>query len=191
MIFTETKLAGAFVVELERREDERGWFARMFCQREFGEHGLNPILVQGNVAFNRRRGTLRGMHFQFPPSAEAKYVRCTRGAILDVLVDLRPESTTFLEHVAVELNEENGRGVLIPKRFAHGYQVLRDDTETTYLVDEFYDPAAEGGLHHDDPALGITWPLPIAEISPKDEGWAAFADAETELRRRMQAAPAP
>ena len=191
MIFTETKLAGAFVVELERREDERGWFARMFCQREFGDRGLNPILAQGNVAFNRRRGTLRGMHFQFPPSAEAKYVRCTRGAILDVLVDLRPESTTFLEHVAVELNEENGRGVLIPKRFAHGYQVLRDDTETTYLVDEFYDPTAEGGLHHGDPALGITWPLPIAEISPKDEGWAPFADAETELRQRMQAAPEP
>jgi dTDP-4-dehydrorhamnose 3,5-epimerase len=190
MIFTETKLAGAFIVDLERREDERGWFARMFCQREFAEHGLNPSLAQANVAFNRRRGTLRGMHFQYPPSAEAKYVRCTRGAIVDVLVDLRPESPTFGEHVAVELNEENGRGVVIPKRFAHGYQVLRDETETTYLVDEFYAPDDESGLLYDDPALGIDWPLPVTEMSPKDQAWRPFAEVEESLRERMRAVSA-
>ena len=187
MIFTETKLAGAFIVDLERREDDRGWFARLFCQREFADHGLNPNLAQANVAFNRRRGTVRGMHFQYPPSAEAKYVRCTRGAILDVLVDLRPESPTFLQHVALELTEETGRGVVIPKGFAHGYQVLRDETETTYLVDEFYAVHDEAGLLHDDPTLGIEWPLPVTEISPKDQAWPPFLEVEPILRGRMRA----
>ena len=124
VIFTETELRGAFVVDLDRREDSRGFFARTFCQHEFEEHGLKPVIAQANIAFNRRKGTVRGMHFQFPPAAETKLVRCTRGAILDIIVDLRPESPTYLEHVAVELTADNQRALYVPERFAHGYQVL-------------------------------------------------------------------
>lgn len=185
MIFTETPLSGAYVVDLDRRADDRGFFARMFCQDEFREHGLESVIAQANVGHNRRRGTLRGMHFQYPPAAETKYVRCTRGAVLDVIVDLRPESTSFLQHVSVELNADNGRGIYIPRRFAHGYQALADDSETTYMVGEFYSPANEGGLPHDDPSLAIEWPLPVTEISPKDAAWASFAEIEAELRQRM------
>jgi dTDP-4-dehydrorhamnose 3,5-epimerase len=138
MIFTETKLKGAYIIDVERKEDSRGFFARVFCQREFAEHGLKPLIAQANIAFNSRQGTVRGMHFQFPPAAETKLVRCTRGAILDVIVDLRPESPTYLRHVAVELSEDNSRALYVPERFAHGYQVLRDRTETSYQVGEFY-----------------------------------------------------
>ena len=188
MIFTETKLRGAFVIDLERREDERGYFARAFCQDEFRQHGLEPVIAQGNVAFNRRRGTLRGMHFQYPPAAETKLVRCTRGAIVDVIVDLRPESSTYLEHVAVELSATNGRSLFVPRRFAHGYQALEDETETSYLVGEFYAPDLEGGLRFDDPRLAITWPLPAGEMSPKDRAWPLLADVEADVRRRMATA---
>src|SRR3954468_15608655 len=146
MIFTETKLKGAFTIDIERREDSRGFFARAFCQHEFEVHGLKPVIAQANVAFNHKEGTLRGMHFQFPPAAESKLVRCTRGAIVDVIVDLRPESPTYLEHVAVQLDEESGRALYVPERFAHGYQVLADETETSYQVGEFYAPETEGGL---------------------------------------------
>ena len=134
MIFTETKLKGAFIIDLERRTDERGFFARAFCQHEFREHGLKSVIAQANIASNLRRGTVRGMHFQYPPTAETKLVRCTRGAILDIIVDLRPESPTYLEHVAVELNESNMTSLYVPERFAHGYQALRDDTDTSYQV---------------------------------------------------------
>ena len=151
VIFRETKLAGAFVIELERREDDRGFFARTFCQHEFEAHGLKPVIAQANLAFNKRRGTLRGMHFQYPPAAETKLVRCTRGAILDIIVDLRPESPTYLEHVSVELSADNASALYVPERFAHGYQVLEDETETSYQVGEFYTPDAEGGLRFDDP----------------------------------------
>jgi dTDP-4-dehydrorhamnose 3,5-epimerase len=185
VIFTETKLQGAFIIDLERREDERGFFARAFCQNEFTEHGLNPTIAQANVAYNHRRGTLRGMHFQFPPAAETKLVRCPRGAILDIIVDLRPESPTYLEHIAVELNEENHRGLYVPERFAHGYQVLEDDTETSYQVGEFYTPGVEGGLMYDDPRLGLEWPLPVAVISEKDAQWPSLDEAEPETSRRM------
>jgi len=189
--FTETDLKGAFLIDLEKREDDRGYFARMFCQNEFRDHGLEPVIAQANIGSNRRRGTLRGMHFQYPPAAETKYVRCTRGAVHDVIVDLRPESPTFLRHIAVELSAENGRGIYIPRRFAHGYQALADDTETTYMVGEFYAPQDEGGLPYDDPRLGISWPLPITEMSPKDAAWRPFDEIEDELRRRMGAeAPA-
>src|SRR5262249_25830817 len=150
MKFIETKLKGAFVIELERREDERGFFARAFCQNEFEAHGLKPIIAQANMAHNVRKGTLRGMHFQYPPAAETKLVRCTRGAILDIIVDLRPESPTFLDHVAVELTANNQRALYVPERFAHGYQALEDTTDTTYQVGEFYTPAAEGGLLYND-----------------------------------------
>jgi dTDP-4-dehydrorhamnose 3,5-epimerase len=185
MLFTETKLAGAYIIDLERREDDRGYFARAFCQHEFADHGLKTVIAQANVAFNRDRGTLRGMHFQFPPAAETKLVRCTRGAIVDIIVDLRPESSTYLEHVAVELSEENGRALYVPERFAHGYQVLVDETETSYQVGEFYTPEMEGGLRYDDPRLGLEWPLPVTEMSEKDRGWLMLEEYEPELRRRM------
>jgi dTDP-4-dehydrorhamnose 3,5-epimerase len=186
MLFTETKISGAMIIDVERREDSRGFFARAFCQREFEAHGLKPIVAQGNIAFNHKRGTLRGMHFQFPPAAETKLVRCTRGAILDIIVDLRPESPTYLEHVAVELNEDNCRALYVPERFAHGYQVLRDNTETSYLVGEFYTPGCEGGLLFDDPRLGLQWPLAVEIISDKDRRWKCLDEQEDELRRRMR-----
>jgi dTDP-4-dehydrorhamnose 3,5-epimerase len=189
VIFTETKLGGAFVIDLERREDNRGFFARAFCQDEFNEHGLKPVIAQANIAFNRRKGTLRGMHFQFPPAPETKLVRCTRGAILDTIVDLRPESPTYLEHVAVELSADNYRALYVPERFAHGYQVLEDTTETSYQVGEFYTPGAEGGLPYDDPKLGLTWPLPVTEISEKDREWPSLSEIEPELARKMTVAP--
>jgi dTDP-4-dehydrorhamnose 3,5-epimerase len=185
MIFTETVLRGAYILDLERREDDRGFFARAFCQQEFREHDLEPIVAQANVAFSRRRGTLRGMHFQYPPAAETKLVRCTRGAILDVIVDLRPESPTYLARVAVELSADNGRSLYVPRRFAHGYQVLEDTTETSYMVGEFYAPGLEGGLRFDDPRLGIDWPLPVGDMTEKDRGWALLDAAEADIRRRM------
>jgi dTDP-4-dehydrorhamnose 3,5-epimerase len=185
MLFTETKLRGAFILDLERREDERGFFARAFCQREFTAHGLKPIIAQANIAYNARKGTTRGMHFQYPPAAESKLVRCTRGAILDTIVDLRPESPTYLEHVSVELSEDNFRALYVPERFAHGYQALRDRTETSYQVGEFYAPESESGLLHDDPRLRLTWPLPVAVISPKDRAFRPLSEIEPELKRRM------
>jgi dTDP-4-dehydrorhamnose 3,5-epimerase len=185
MNFTETKLEGAFIIDLDLKEDNRGFFARAFCQHEFGEHGLKPIIAQANLAFNRRKGSVRGMHFQFPPTAETKLVRCTRGAILDIIVDLRPESPTYLDHVAVELTADNHRALYVPERFAHGYQVLEDVTETSYQVGEFYTPESEGGLRYDDPALGLTWPLPVTEMSDKDRAWALLEEVEPELVRRM------
>ena len=185
MKFIETKLHGAFVVDLEPRGDDRGFFARAFCQREFEAHGLKPLIAQANISFNRRKGTVRGLHFQFPPAAETKYVRCSRGAIVDVIVDLRPESPTYLQHVAVELTAENRRGLYVPERFAHGYQVLEDDTETTYQVGEFYTPAAESGLSHADPRLGITWPLPVTDMSDKDRAWKLLDEVEPVIAARM------
>lgn len=185
MIFTETTLKGAFVIELERREDERGFFARSFCRLEFEEHGLKPAIAQCGIATNRARGTMRGMHFQFPPAAETKLVRCTRGALLDVIVDLRPESETYLEHVAVELDGDSMRALYVPERFAHGYQTLKDDTVAHYELGAFYTPSAEGGLPHDDPGLGLTWPLPVTAISARDRGFRPLAEIEGALRRRM------
>jgi dTDP-4-dehydrorhamnose 3,5-epimerase len=189
VVFTETKLSGAFIIELERREDDRGFFARAFCQNEFSDHGLKPVIAQANIGFNKQRGCLRGMHFQYPPAAETKVVRCTRGAVLDIIVDLRPESSTYLQHVSVELTADNHRAIYIPERFAHGYQTLADETETSYQVGEFYTPGAEGGLRFDDPALGLTWPLPVSEISEKDAAWPLLAEVEPEVRQRMAIDP--
>jgi dTDP-4-dehydrorhamnose 3,5-epimerase len=189
MIFTETKLPGAFILDIERREDSRGFFARVFCQHEFEAHGLKPLIAQANIAYNRKKGTIRGMHFQFPPSAETKLVRCTRGAILDIIVDLRPESRTYLEHIAVELSAENSRALYVPERFAHGYQVLQDETETSYQVGEFYTPGTEGGLLYNDPKLGLMWPLPVSVISDKDQVWKPLSEQEDEVKRRMSAQP--
>jgi dTDP-4-dehydrorhamnose 3,5-epimerase len=186
MKFIETKLPGAFIIDMNRIEDARGFFARAFCQKEFAAHGLKPLIAQANVAFNRRKGTLRGMHFQYPPAAESKLVRCTRGSILDIIVDLRPESPTYLDHVAVELTADNHRSLYVPERFAHGYQTLEDVTETSYQVGEFYAPAHEFGLLFSDPQLGLSWPLPVGEISPKDAIWRPLSEVEPEVARRMR-----
>jgi len=188
VIITETRLKGAYIIDIERREDSRGFFARAFCQREFRALGLNPVIAQANIASNVRRGTLRGMHFQFPPAAETKLVRCTRGAIVDIIVDLRPESPTYLQHVAVELNETNQRALYVPERFAHGYQTLADNTDTSYQVGEFYAPEAESGLMYNDPKLGLTWPLPVSVISEKDQHFRLLNEVEPELKGRMELA---
>ena len=185
MRFKETKLEGAFVIDIQPHEDDRGFFARAFCQHEFEEHGLKPVIAQANIAFNNKKGTLRGMHFQYPPATETKLVRCTHGAILDIIVDLRPESPTYLDHIAVELSADNHRSLYVPERFAHGYQVLEDRTETSYQVGEFYTPGSEGGLHYLDARLGLTWPLPVTEISPKDTEWAALDAIEATLKQKM------
>jgi dTDP-4-dehydrorhamnose 3,5-epimerase len=185
VIFTETKLKGAYILELERREDSRGFFARGFCQNEFWAHGLKPTIAQGNIASNIKAGTLRGMHFQYPPAAESKLVRCTRGAIYDIIVDLRPESATYLQHIGVELNEDNQRALYVPERFAHGYQTLTDKTDTSYLVGEFYTPEAEGGLLYDDPSLKLDWPLPVSVVSDKDQKFPLYREIEGELKRKM------
>ena len=185
MIFTETKLKGAFIIDIQRHEDPRGFFARGFCQREFEEHGLKPVIAQGNIAHNRTKGTIRGMHFQFPPAAETKLVRCTRGAIVDIIVDLRPESATYLQYIVVELTGDNYRALYVPERFAHGYQTLEDKTDTSYSVGEFYAPGTEGGLLYNDPRLGLEWPLSVRVISDKDKVWKPLSEQETELKARM------
>lgn len=168
MQFNETKLKGAFVVEPELLEDERGFFARTWCMREFEAHGLNLGWVQCSISFNKEKGTLRGMHFQSEPHTEAKVVRCTMGAIYDVLVDLRPGSATFTQWAAFELNAKNRKMLYIPKGIAHGFQTLIDNTEVLYLISEFYYPESACGVRWDDPAFKIAWPLQVSAISEKD-----------------------
>jgi len=174
MIFTETKLPGAFVLDLERKEDARGHFARVFCVEEFRAHGLDPRVAQCSISFNRRLGTLRGMHWQAAPKAEAKLIRCTRGAIHDVIVDLRPGSPTHLQHLAVELTGDNGRMLYVPEGFAHGFQTLADDTEVFYQMTEFFAPECGRGARWNDPAFGIQWPLPDPIMNERDNTWADF-----------------
>jgi dTDP-4-dehydrorhamnose 3,5-epimerase len=174
MLFYETNLPGAYLIEIERREDERGFFARSWCQREFTKHGLNPQLVQCNVSFNHRKGTLRGMHFQAAPNAEVKIVRCTAGAIYDVMIDLRPDSPTFKQYFGAELTPENHRMLYIPEGFAHGYITLFDNTEIVYQVSQFYAPEAARGVRWDDPAFGIIWPLAVEVISERDATYPDF-----------------
>lgn len=171
MRFSELELPGVFLVEVEPHVDERGWFARAYCAREFAEHGLEPVAVQTNLSYNARGGTLRGMHYQDESAPEAKLVRCLRGAIHDVVVDLRPGSPTRLRSVATDLTADDGRALYVPPLFAHGFQALADDTLVTYQVSAFHTPAAERGLRHDDPALGIDWPRPVTVVSDKDRAW--------------------
>lgn len=171
MKFIETKLKGAFIVNAERKQDHRGFFARTFCAREFSTYNINSTVAQCNLSFNYKKGTLRGMHYQIPPATETKFIRCTKGAIYDVIVDMRPESSTYLQHIGVELTAENHRALYVPGMFAHGYQTLTDDTEVIYQVSEFYTPNTERGLRYDDPSLGLDWPLPVSEISEKDTNW--------------------
>jgi dTDP-4-dehydrorhamnose 3,5-epimerase len=174
MIFTQTELPGAYILDLEKRGDSRGFFARTWCQNELSAHGLNVNVVQANMSFSKTRGTLRGMHFQRAPYAETKLVRCTMGAIYDVIVDLRPDSPTFKRWIGVELSAQNHRMLYIPEGFGHGFQTLTDDVEVTYQVTAFYTPGAEGGVRYNDPAFGIEWPLDVSEISDKDRAWADF-----------------
>ena len=175
MLFTETPLRGAFVLELEKHKDDRGFFARTFCVREFDAHGLKSHLVQCSTAFNLRRGTLRGFHWQASPNAEAKLVRVTRGAIHDVIVDLRSDSATRLQHFTIELTADNGRMLYIPEGLAHGFQTLADDTEVSYQMSEFFAPESGRGARWNDPAFGVAWPLPNPIMNQRDQNWPDFA----------------
>ena len=168
MIFHKIGLEGALLVELQKREDERGFFARSWCRREFEEYGLETGLVQCNISFSPKMGTLRGMHYQQPPYAEVKLVRCTRGAFYDVIIDLRPNSPTFLQWHAVELTSENRYALYVPKGFAHGFQTLENNSEVFYQITEFYAPDWARGVRWNDPLFNIAWPLGVSMISPRD-----------------------
>lgn len=175
MIFTELSLPGAFRIDIEPIADGRGAFARTFCAREFEARGLRTRIVQSNASFNAARGTLRGMHFQRAPMAEAKLVRCSRGAACDVIVDLRPGSRAYCRWEAVELTQDNGRMIYIPEGFAHGFQTLEADTEILYQMFEFHSPEHAAGVRWDDPAFGIVWPLENPTLSEKDRSYPPFA----------------
>lgn len=168
MKFIETALKGAFIIEINQMTDERGFFGRSWCKREMEEHGLNGNVVQANTSFSKTKGTLRGMHYQKHPHEETKLIRCTKGAIYDVIVDLRKDSPTYLKWFGIELSETNYKMLYVPEKFAHGFITLTDDAEVTYLVTEFYTPGAEAGLRFDDPTLKIDWPLEATVISEKD-----------------------
>lgn len=174
MIFQPTPLDGAYLVELEQRDDDRGFFARSFCREEFEARGLDPQIAQCNISFNARRGTLRGMHYQAAPYAEAKLVRCTQGAIWDVIVDLRRASPSFKRWHAVELSAANRRALYVPEGLAQGFQTLADDSEVLYLMSQFYRPDAARGVRWDDPAFGIEWPIADPQLSDRDRGLPLF-----------------
>ena len=174
MGFVETKLPGAWVVDLKPARDHRGFFARTFCVQAYADHGLTTGFVQHSTSQSVLRGTLRGMHFQRPPHSEVKVVRCLKGAIWDVIIDLRPASPTYRSWQGFELTAENQRQLYVPQGFAHGFQTLYDDTQVGYLISAFYAPQAASGVRYDDPAFGIEWPLPFAEISEKDRNWPDF-----------------
>jgi dTDP-4-dehydrorhamnose 3,5-epimerase len=174
VIFKETKLQGAYLIQLKELVDDRGFFARTWCQREFDEMGLVARIVQANMSFNHKKGTLRGMHYQVSPYEETKLIRCTRGAIYDVIVDLRADSPTYCQWIGAELTADNHHMLFVPEGFAHGFQTLKDDTEVTYQVSQFYTPGAERGARYDDTAFGIDWPIPVSAISDKDKGWPVY-----------------
>jgi dTDP-4-dehydrorhamnose 3,5-epimerase len=174
LIFRETELKGAFLIEPEELHDQRGSFARIWCQREFASQGLNPKLAQCSTSFNLKRGTLRGMHYQAAPYKEVKLVRCTGGAVHDVIIDLRPESATFKRHFGTVLSVENRKMLYVPERFAHGFQTLEDRTEVLYLISEFYSPEHARGVRWDDPAFGIAWPPAERIISERDQAYPDF-----------------
>jgi dTDP-4-dehydrorhamnose 3,5-epimerase len=176
VIFVSTRLPGAFVIEPERHDDQRGFFARTWCAREFEEHGLTSRLVQCSISFNKRKGTLRGMHYQAMPYLEAKLVRCTMGAIYDVIIDLRSGSPTYKQHVAVELTAQNRKMLYIPESFAHGFQTLVDDTEVFYQMSEFCSLDHARGIRWDDPAFGIAWPPADRIIIERDRNYPNFTE---------------
>ena len=175
MIFTETKLKGAYIIEVRKFEDNRGFFGRTFCQKEFQDHGLNPNVSQANVSYNKKKGTLRGMHYQIKPYEEVKLVRCTRGAIFDVIIDMRPDSATCKQWIGVELRENSYTMLYVPEAFAHGFQTLEDDTEVIYQVSQFYTPGSERGIRYNDPAFRINWPVEVQVISDKDSSWPDYS----------------
>lgn len=178
MIFTKTKLNGAYIIDIEKREDDRGFFARTFCADEFEKNGLENKFVQSNMSFNNKKGTLRGMHFQKSPFEEDKLVRCTKGSIFDVIIDLRKDSPTYKEWIGVELTEKNSRALFIPKGFAHGYLTLEDNSEINYLVTQFYTPNSDSGVRFNDPAFNINWPITPKSISDKDKNHPDFKEAK-------------
>ena len=182
MIFTPTRLAGAYCIDLDARQDERGYFARVWCARELAQHGLETRVAQASMSFNARRGTLRGMHYQVAPHEEVKIVRCTRGAIWDVIVDVRPGSPTYLQHIGVELTAANHRQLYIPQGFAHGFQTLEDECEVGYQMSEFYAPDAQRGFRWNDPAVGISWPLPHPILNDRDRGYPDLVPASHPAR---------
>jgi dTDP-4-dehydrorhamnose 3,5-epimerase len=182
VIFTPTGLAGAYTIDLETRQDERGLFARVWCAREYAEHGLETQCAQISLSVNRLRGTLRGMHFQVAPHEEVKIVRCTRGVIHDVIIDLRPESPTYLRHFGVDLTAENRRQLYIPKGFAHGFQTLEDGCEVLYQMSEFYAPDAQRGVRWNDPIFGIAWPIPDPTLNDRDRSYPDFKPVRTASR---------
>jgi dTDP-4-dehydrorhamnose 3,5-epimerase len=185
MTFRELGIPGVFLIEPEPIHDARGFFARSLERDELVRRGLEGDYTQASIAWNATAGTVRGMHFQFPPHAEVKLVRCTRGAILDVVVDLRPESPTFGSTVSARLDAENRATLYVPERFAHGYQALVDDTEVAYQMNAAYAPDSQGGIHHADPKLAIDWPLPVGLVSERDATLPTLAEARDELTRRM------
>ena len=174
MKFIETTLRGAYVIEIDPRQDERGMFTRAFCRKEFRERGLEADVAQCNISYNLRKGTLRGMHYQLPPHAEVKMVRCTRGRIYDVIIDIRRGSPTYLKWFGIELNSINRRMLYVPQGFAHGYQTLDDDSEVFYMVSQFYCPESERGIRWNDPLFQITWPVASPGMSPKDASHPGF-----------------
>src|SRR2546425_3123289 len=174
MIFTKTTIGGAYVIDIERREDKRGFFARAWCKNEFEAHGLNSNLVQINTTLSIRTGTLRGLHYQLPPYQEVKIVRCTRGALYDVIIDLRPQSSSYLQWLGVELTAENRRMLYVPEGVAHGSQTLTDNTELCYQTSQFFAPEAARGVRFDDPAFQIRWPLDVEAISNVDKNWPLY-----------------
>ena len=174
MIFRKTRLAGAYLIEPEKKRDERGFFARSWCEAEFSNHGLNPHIAQCNISFNEKKGTLRGLHYQAAPHAEAKLVRCTQGAIYDVIVDLRPKSPTFKQHVGETLSAQDHLMLYVPEGCAHGFQTLEDDTEVFYQMSESYAPDCARGVRYDDPAFGIQWPITNPTILERDRTYPDF-----------------
>jgi dTDP-4-dehydrorhamnose 3,5-epimerase len=177
MKFTPTPLRDAWIIDLEPRADDRGFFSRVFCADEFAEHGLEATVAQGNLSFNHRAGTLRGMHYQLPPASETKLVRCIRGGVFDAVIDLRPDSETYLQSFGVELTADNRRSLYVPAMFGHGYLTLTDGAEVEYLVSEFYAPGRERGLRWDDPVMDVDWPVPVEVLSEKDANWPDFVPA--------------
>jgi len=179
MIIKETKLSGAFLIGVQKMEDQRGFFGRSFCRREFEKAGLNIEVAQANVSYNKKSGTLRGMHYQEEPYSESKLVRCIRGAIYDVIADLRPGSRTFMQWAGFYLIEGDYTMLYVPEGFAHGFQTLEDETEVIYQVSQFHTPGFEKGIRFDDPAFGIRWPLEVRVISEKDRNWPGYSAAAT------------
>ena len=176
MIFNRTKLEGAYIIEIEKHGDERGFFSRSWCNKELEDHGLNSKMVQANIGFSLKKGTLRGLHFQMPPYQEVKVVRCTMGAIFDVIVDLRPDSPTYKQWVSVELNSENRKMIYVPEGFAQGYVTLTDNTEMCYNTSQFYAPDFARGVRYDDPSFSIKLPIDVTVISKADKSWPDYED---------------